>query len=158
MNRKFAIDKQETIKSMCLSICKHGHLADDLAQWVSIYFLTHEIEEVNLTDGLIYSVAWKGYNLRGSEFKREHNPITFQYSDLTDSELEIALNFDTINVDEDYKQTLKDLNSVEKTWIEEIVKRNLSINLFSEHTNISRAKATERMNAIYNKLRKFNEK
>jgi len=154
MNEKFTVDKQKVIKSMCLSVCKHGHLADDLAQWVSMWFLTNKVEDKYLTDGLIYSVAWKGFNLSGSEFKREHNPITFQYSDLTPAELEAALNYDSINnVDEHYEQTLKQLNEMEQIWAREIVKRNLSINLFSEHTGISRAKAKERMTEIYKKLR-----
>ena len=37
------------------------------------------------------------------------------------------------------------------------IKRNLSIKLFSDHTGIHRATAKERMESIYNKLRKQNK-
>jgi hypothetical protein len=43
---------------------------------------------------------------------------------------------------------------MEQIWVEEIVKRNMSIALFSQHSGIHRTTATERMESIYNKLRK----
>lgn len=156
MNEKFVIEKQSIIESMCLSICKHGSLSKDLAQEVSIYFLTHKLPEV-ITDGFIYTVAYKYYHLSGSEFKRLHVDQVLKYAE----ELE---EYSTIrdslkdSVENEYNQALDELIPIEKVWAEELVKRNLSISLFSQHTGIGRKKATERMNSIYDKLRKANEK
>ena len=117
MNEKFVIEKQSIIESMCLSICKHGSLSKDLAQEVSIYFLTHKLPEV-ITDGFIYTVAYKYYHLSGSEFKRLHVDQVLKYAE----ELE---EYSTIrdslkdSVENEYNQALDELIPIEKVWAEE---------------------------------------
>ena len=54
-------------------------------------------------------------------------------------------------------EQVEQLDDMERIWVEEILKRNFSIKLFSEHTGIHRATATERMNLIYEKLRNKNK-
>ena len=54
----------------------------------------------------------------------------------------------------EYKEHIGQLDNMEQIWVEEIVKRNMSIALFSQHSGIHRTTATERMESIYNKLRK----
>lgn len=152
MNEDFVVKNQDVILAMCNTVCKHSHQAGDLAQWTSEWFLTHDVSHLNTTKALIYSVVWKAYNLRGSEFKREHNPSEFHYTELTVEDLELHMNLQE-SVDEQYRKVMDELNPIEKIWAEQIVKRNLSISLLSQHTGIGRKKATERMNEIYKKLR-----
>jgi len=174
MNEDWLVSKQQVIEQICKTICKSS-LAEDLAQEVSIYFLTHELPEV-VTDGFIYTVAFKMFHLSGSSFKRLHIDDVLKAStdiepfclfNSTDDDKEsskyeawfIDQSADYIDdyykksIDDQYEQVLKELTPMEQIWVEEIMKRNCSISLFSQHTSISRQKAKERMNEIYNKLR-----
>jgi len=153
-NEKFVLDKQPVIREICLAITKHNSFTDDLCQWVSIWFLENEVDEIYLTDGFIHSVAYKAYHLSGSSFKREHIDNYSVIKEELQPDYHYPLESD--NVDKRYEDLLRELTETERTWVEEIVKRNGSINLFSLHTEISRIVATERMNFIYNKLREAN--
>jgi hypothetical protein len=97
------------------------------------------------------------FHLSGSEFNRLH----------FDNVLSKSLDIDYLKVDDmpctkvnsykEYMEQIGQLDEMERIWVEEIVKRNLSIRLFSEHTGIHRTTATERMNSIYEKLRNRNK-
>ena len=153
MNEDFIKLKQPVIEKACKTICKHSELSKDLAQEVSIYFLTNELP-LNKTkiDGFIFVVAYKMYHLSGSEFNRLHFDNVLNES--VDIEHLKKEDIPCINDNRnDYKDQIGQLDSMEQIWVEEIVKRNLSIALFSSHTGIHRATATERMEVIYNKLR-----
>jgi hypothetical protein len=155
MNEVFVIEKQEVIKAICKQVTKHGHLSEDLAQWVSMWFLTTELEQCYLTDRFINAVAYKAFNLKGSEFKREHSTTdTISVEDICNN---YYYPLESENVDKRYQDLLKELSPTEKIWLEEMIKRNGSVNLFCQHTKISRITATERMNYIYNKLREIHE-
>ena len=154
MNEDFIKLKQPVIEKACKTICKHSELSKDLAQEVSIYFLTNELP-LNKTkiDGFIFVVAYKMYHLSGSEFNRLH----------FDNVLNESLDIDHLKKEDipcvndnryaEYKEHIGQLDSMEQIWVEEIVKRNLSIALFSEHTSIHRTTVTERMDLIYSKIR-----
>ena len=155
MNEEWTLSKQKVIETACNNICKHGSLSKDLAQEVSIWFLTNKLPDT-VTDGFIYVVAYKAFHLSGSEFRRLHvDEVLKQSLDINEYK---DLNIENLSVDEKYEKTLEELDDIEQCWAREIVKRNLSINLFSQHSGISRQKAKERMDFIYHKLRKANEK
>jgi len=173
MNETWTVEKQEVIKDICTRVCIDKSYVDDLAQWVSMFFLTTELEEHYLTEGFIYSVAYKGYHLRGSTFRREHIEFELLFVDLLSAQADEQSDRDTAHtdfmktfvghyedlgynkksIDKMYEDVLEGLTPIEEVWAREIVKRNMSINMFSEQTGISRAKAKERMDYIYNKLR-----
>ena len=158
MNEDFVKDKQKVIEKACNTIAKHSSISKDLAQEVSIYFLTNPLpERLDKIDGFIFVIAYKMYHLTGSEFKRLHIDNVLLDSEDIDFISDKALPFYDDNVDKEYNKTIKELNEMDVIWTQEIVKRNMSINLFSEQTGISRIKATERMNSIYNKLRNKNK-
>lgn len=155
MNEDFVIKKQSVIKAICKQVTKHGSLSDDLAQWVSIWFLTNEVDECYLNDRFINAVSYKAYHLKGSEFKREHfNTESLSVEDICN---DYYYPLESENVDLRYQELLRELTDTEKVWLEEMVKRNGSVNLFCQHTKISRITATERMEYIYNKLREIYE-
>ena len=144
MNEEFIKEKRQVIETACKNICKHSDIWRDLSQEVNIYFLTNALpENLNKIDGFIFVVAYKMFHLIESTELDYLKEIDIPYMDG--------------NVYKDYIEQVKQLDEMERIWVEEIVKRNLSIRLFSEHTGIHRATATERMNLIYEKLRNKNK-
>ena len=158
MNEDFIKEKRQVIETACKNICKHSDIWRDLSQEVNIYFLTNALpENLNKIDGFIFVVAYKMFHLSGSEFNRLHFDNVLIESTELDHLKEIDIPYMDGNVYKDYIEQVKQLDEMERIWVEEIVKRNLSIRLFSEHTGIHRATATERMNLIYEKLRNKNK-
>jgi len=158
VNEEFIKEKRQVIETACKNICKHSDIWQDLAQEVNIYFLTHELpSNLNKIDGFIFVVAYKMFHLSGSEFNRLHFDNVLIESTELDYLKEIDIPYMDGNVYKDYIEQVKQLDEMERIWVEEIVKRNFSIRLFSEHTGIHRATATERMNLIYEKLRNKNK-
>ena len=159
MNEDFVKDKQLVIETACKNICKHSEFWKDLAQEVSIYFLTNALpENLNKIDGFIFVVAYKMFHLSGSEFNRLHIDHLLKDCDEID-QIKPDLNYihSNENTYKEYTEQVEQLDDMERIWVEEILKRNFSIKLFSEHTGIHRATATERMNLIYKKLRNKNK-
>jgi hypothetical protein len=154
MNEKWVTEKQEVIRTSCALICRGNRYTDDLAQYVSMYFLENELPPT-VTDGFIHVVAYKAYHLSGSEFRRLH--IDNNLEDSEDIEVCASIILDSASIDREYNDALNELNPVERCWAEEIVKRNMSINLLSEHTGIHRDSAKKRMNSIYKQLREKNK-
>ena len=97
------------------------------------------------------------FHLSGSEFNRLHFDNVLIESTELDYLKQIDIPYMDGNVYKDYIEQVKQLDEMERIWVEEIVKRNFSIRLFSEHTGIHRTTATERMNLIYEKLRNKNK-
>ena len=158
MNEKFIKEKRQVIETACKNICKHSDIWKDLAQEVNIYFLTNELpSNLNKIDGFIFVVAYKMFHLSGSEFNRLHFDNVLQESTELDYLKLKDIPYISNNVYKEYLEQVKQLDEMERIWVEEIVKRNLSIKLFSDHTGIHRATAKERMESIYNKLRKQNK-
>ena len=155
MNSNFVKEKQLVIEKACKTICKHSELSKDLAQEVSIYFLTNPLPE-NRTkiDGFIFVVAYKMYHLSGSEFNRLHFDNVLAESSDIEYLKEEDIPYINDNIYKEYISHIGQLDNMEQIWVEEIVKRNMSIALFSQHSGIHRTTATERMESIYNKLRK----
>lgn len=142
-----------------------------------MYFLENELP-TEITDGFIHVVAYKAYWLQGSEFRRLHidkhlddsdELIEYlgSYSDNSkdnynsswagkmDSNIKnFCEGYNDANIDKEYDDALNELTPVERCWAREVVKRNMSINLLSQHTGIHRDSAKARMNSIYDKLRK----
>ena len=120
--------------------------------------MTHELpSNLNKIDGFIFVVAYKMYHLSGSEFNRLHFDNVLQESTELDYLKLKDIPYISNNVYKEYLEQVKQLDEMERIWVEEIVKRNLSIKLFSDHTGIHRTTAKERMESIYNKLRKQNK-
>ena len=155
MNNDFVVSKQQVIRDSCELICRGNRYTDDLIQWVSMYFLEHTLP-TEITDGFIHVVAYKAYWLQGSEFRRLH--IDSNLENCEDIQGYSSVILDNTSVDREYNEALNELNPVERVWAEEIVRRNMSINLFSQHTGIHRDSAKQRMQNIYEKLRKNNTK
>ena len=149
MNEAFVIEKQETIRQCCQVVCNNNSYVEDLAQCVSIWLLENKLPE-EVKDGYLYMTAYNAYHRAGSEFRRLHIDTNIHHAKQIDSE-QIGLN-DVNNIDQQYSEVMKELTPIDKVWAEEIVKRNMSINLFSKHTGINRQEATERMKTIYKKL------
>ena len=158
MNEDFIKEKRQVIETACKNICKHSDIWRDLSQEVNIYFLTNALpENLNKIDGFIFVVAYKMFHLSGSEFNRLHFDNVLIESTELDYLKEIDIPYIDGNVYKEYVEQIKQLDEMERIWVEEIVKRNFSIRLFSEHTGIHRTTATERMNLIYEKLRNKNK-
>tara|TARA_R110000868_G_scaffold380965_1_gene647296 strand:- start:216 stop:692 length:477 start_codon:yes stop_codon:yes gene_type:complete len=158
VNEEFIKEKRQVIETACKNICKHSDIWRDLSQEVNIYFLTNALpENLDKIDGFIFVVAYKMYHLSGSEFNRLHFDNVLIESTELDYLKEIDIPYISDNVYKEYVEQVKQLDEMERIWVEEIVKRNLSIRLFSAHTGIHRATATERMNLIYEKLRNKNK-
>ena len=161
MNEAFLKEKQQVIETACKNICKHSDIWRDLSQEVNIYFLTNALpENLNKIDGFIFVVAYKMFHLSGSEFNRLHIDHLLKDYENIDEIKGVDLNY-IPSIDEntyrDYTEQVEQLDDMERIWVEEILKRNFSIKLFSEHTGLHRARATERMNLIYEKLRNKNK-
>jgi hypothetical protein len=158
VNEDFIKEKQLIIENACKTICKHSDIWRDLSQEVNIYFLTHDLpKNINKINGFIFVVAYKMFHLSGSEFNRLH--LDHVLSKSLDIEYLKAEDMPSVNENKykEYLEQIGQLDEMERIWVEEIVKRNLSIRLFSEHTGIHRTTATERMNSIYEKLRRKNK-
>jgi hypothetical protein len=155
VNEDFIKDKQLVIEKACKTICKHSELSKDLAQEVSIYFLTNPLpDNLSKIDGFIFVVAYKMFHLSGSEFNRLHfDNVLLESSDIDYLKAE-DIPYINDNIYKEYREHIGQLDNMEQIWVEEIVKRNMSIALFSQHSGIHRTTATERMESIYNKLRK----
>ena len=159
MNEDFIKEKRQVIETACKNICKHSDIWRDLSQEVNIYFLTNALpENLNKIDGFIFVVAYKMFHLSGSEFNRLHIDHLLKDCDEID-QIKPDLNYihSTENIYKEYTEQVEQLDDMERIWVEEILKRNFSIKLFSEHTGIHRTTATERMNLIYEKLRNKNK-
>jgi hypothetical protein len=158
VNEAFLKEKQQVIETACKNICKHSDIWKDLSQEVNIYFLTHELpSNLNKIDGFIFVVAYKMFHLSGSEFNRLHFDNVLKESTELDYLKLKDIPYISNNVYKEYLEQVKQLDEMERIWVEEIVKRNLSIKLFSDHTGIHRGTAKERMESIYNKLRNQNK-
>ena len=158
VNEEFIKEKQQVIETACKNICKHSDIWKDLSQEVNIYFLTNELpNNLNKIDGFIFVVAYKMFHLSGSSFNRLHFDNILQDYTWIDYLKEMDIPCIDGNVYKEYIEQVEQLDEMERIWVEEIIKRNFSIKLFSEHTGIHRASATERMNSIYEKLRKHNK-
>jgi len=158
VNEEFIKEKRQVIETACKNICKHSDIWRDLSQEVNIYFLTNALpENLNKIDGFIFVVAYKMFHFSGSSFNRLHFDNVLIESTELDYLKEIDIPYMDGNVYKEYVEQIKQLDEMERIWVEEIVKRNLSIKLFSDHTGIHRTTAKERMESIYNKLRKNNK-
>jgi len=158
VNEDFIKEKRQVIETACKNICKHSDIWRDLSQEVNIYFLTNALpENLNKIDGFIFVVAYKMFHFSGSAFKRLHFDNVLLESTELDYLKEVDIPCVNENVYKEYLEQVKQLDEMERIWVEEIVKRNLSIKLFSDHTGIHRTTAKERMNSIYEKLRKNNK-
>lgn len=157
-NNKFVIEKQGVIEKACNIVTKHSDSSKDLAQEVSMYFLTNDLpDEMDKIDGFIFVVAYKMFHLSGSSFKRMQFDVVLQRSVDIDELNESEIPCESESSYSEYKEYVKDLTEIEQVWISEVLKRNMSINLFCEHSGIHRATATERMESIYSKIRKQNK-
>ena len=158
MNENFIKDKRQVIETACKNICKHSDIWRDLSQEVNIYFLTNELpDNLNKIDGFIFVVAYKMFHLSGSEFNRLHFDNVLIESTELDYLKEIDIPYMDGNVYKDYIEQVKQLDEMERIWVEEMVKRNFSISLFSQHTGIHRTTAKQRLDFIKEKLRNKNK-
>ena len=153
------------IKKMCKVIAKGDELHEDLAQEVTLYLLTLDIDKIkeSFERGTLcnyaFTVAYMKWNSNNGRevgevnngcFKAVYRDYKIFTEDLLDyenrlqEEKEDIFNIDTL---------LIQLSTLDRLTIEELMTVNFNISLLSERTNITRTNLKARIDAIYDKLR-----